>query len=211
MPLKRRGWSEQLDTLDFVFVESAWNGNGGQWQYQLTGASGVKDDVRRLLAECRQRGIPTVFWNKEDPPHYTDFLEAASLFDVVFTSDVRLLEQYRTDLGHDRVAPLSFAAQPAIHNPERLTAGQHNRDVAFAGMYFAHRHPERREQMEWLLGGAADVSPKMDRGLEIFSRQHGGDARYQFPPPLDQHVLGSLPYENMLTAYKAFKLSLIHI
>lgn len=205
VPLKRRGWSEQLDTLDFVFVESAWNGNGGQWQYQLTGASGVKDDVRRLLAECRQRGIPTVFWNKEDPPHYADFLEAAGLFDVVFTSDVRLLEQYRTDLGHDRVAPLSFAAQPAIHNPERLPAGQHSRDVAFAGMYFAHRHPERREQMEWLLGGAADVSPKMDRGLEIFSRQHGGDARYQFPPPLDQHVLGSLPYENMLTAYKAFK------
>ncbi len=205
VPLQRRGWSAQLNTLDFVFVESAWNGNGGQWQYQLTGASGVKDDVRQLLTECRQRGIPTVFWNKEDPPHYADFLEAASLFDVVFTSDVRLLGQYRTDLGHDRVTPLSFAAQPAIHNPERLPSGQHSRDVAFAGMYFAHRHPERREQMEWLLGGAADVSPKMGRGLEIFSRQHGGDARYQFPPPLDQHVLGSLPYENMLTAYKAFK------
>lgn len=205
VPLKRRGWSEQLDTVDFVFVESAWNGNGGQWQYQLTGTSGVKEDVKQLLTECKHRGIPTVFWNKEDPPHYADFLEAASLFDVVFTSDIRLLEQYRADLGHDRVAPLSFAAQPAIHNPERLPAGQHSRDVAFAGMYFAHRYPERREQMEWLLGAAADVSPKMDRGLEIFSRQHGGDERYQFPPPLDQHVLGSLPYENMLTAYKAFK------
>ncbi|WP_257995238.1 glycosyltransferase family protein [Brevibacterium luteolum] len=204
-PLRRRGWEQQLDGLDFVFVESAWNGNGGQWQYQLTGTSGVKEDFVQLLSACRSHGIPTVFWNKEDPPHYDDFIEAARLFDVVFTSDVRLVEQYKSDLGHDRVSALSFAAQPAINNPERLRAGNHERDIAFAGMYFAHRYPERREQMDWLLGAAADVSPRMTSGLEIFSRQHGGDEKYQFPPPLDEHVVGSLPYPHMLTAYKAFK------
>ncbi|MFL0576526.1 glycosyltransferase [Brevibacterium luteolum] len=205
IPLKRHGWESQLDDLDFVFVESAWNGNGGQWKYQLTGTSGVKDDFINLIEACRQRGIPTVFWNKEDPPHYADFLEAARLFDVVFTSDVQLLERYRADLGHDRVESLSFAAQPAIHNPERLRAGHQSRDVAFGGMYFAHRYPERRKQMDCLLGAASDVSPKMEHGLEIFSRQHGGEDRYQFPDPLDEHVVGSLPYPHMLTAYKAFK------
>lgn len=203
--LSRNGWENQLDELDFVFVESAWNGNGGQWQYQLTGTSGVKADFIDLIETCRGRGIPTVFWNKEDPPHYADFLEAARLFDFVFTSDEQLIERYCSDLGHDRVSALSFAAQPAIHNPERLRAGHQSRDVAFGGMYFAHRYPERREQMDWLLGAAADASPKMEHGLEIFSRQHGGDERYQFPAPLDKHVVGSLPYAHMLTAYKAFK------
>lgn len=210
IPLTRSGWWEQLEQrrVDLLFVESAWHGNGDEWQYQLTGASGVKQPVKDLLAHCRELGIPTVFWNKEDPPHYDDFLECASLFDHVFTTDSHRVEHYVRDLGHDRVDVLPFAAQPAVHNPVRPREGFHERDVAFAGMYFAHKFPERQEQMDMLLGGALDVSPRMDTGLEIFSRYFGDDARYQFPAPLDERVVGSLPYERMLTAYKAYKVFL---
>ena len=122
----------------------------------------------------------------------TDFLPAARLFDHVFTSDSSRIAQYTADLGHDRVAVLPFAAQPAIHNPVRPRHGRHQRDVAFAGMYFAHKYPERRAQMDLLLGGALDASARMDTGLEIFSRQLGGNAEYQFPAPLDARVVGSL-------------------
>jgi hypothetical protein len=75
-------------------------------------------------------------------------------------------------------------------------------------MYFAHKFPERREQMVMLLGGALDVSGRMDKGLEIFSRFLGNDERYQFPGELAERVVGSLPYEQMLTAYKAYKVFL---
>lgn len=210
IPLARHGWREQLDQHqpDLLFVESAWHGNSDQWQYQLTGTSGVKEPFKELMAECKQRGIPTVFWNKEDPPHYDDFLECAALFDHVFTSDVNRVEHYRRDLGHDRVGVLAFAAQPAVHSPARPAHGYHARDVAFGGMYFTHKFPERREQMHLLLGGAADVSPKMTHGLEIFSRYLGADDRYQFPSPLDKLVVGSLNYGQMLTAYQAYKVFL---
>ncbi|WP_245579791.1 glycosyltransferase family protein [Brevibacterium album] len=204
VPLTREGWRDQLDGLDLLFVESAWNGNGGQWQYQLTGTSGVKPEFRVLLAACRERGLPTVFWNKEDPPHFEDFLEAAGLFDHVFTSDVRLVEEYRSRLGHERVGVLSFAAQPAVHNPVRPVGPRREHGAAFAGMYFAHKYPERREQMDWLLGGAAKAAAKTGDRFEIFSRQHGGDERYQFPDGLAAHVVGSLPYARMLSAYKDF-------
>ena len=204
VPLSRHGWRDQLQDLDFVFIESAWNGNGGQWQYQLTGTSGLKDDARALLTTCHELGIPTVFWNKEDPPHFEDFLEAASLCDHVFTSDSRLLEDYRERLGHDRVEALSFAAQPAIHNPVRPAGPRRESGAAFAGMYFAHKYPERREQMDWLLGGAADAAHKAEGRFTIFSRQHGGDEKYQFPGELADHVVGSLPYDRMPNAYKDF-------
>src|SRR5690625_5653231 len=75
-------------------------------------------------------------------------------------------------------------------------------------MYFAHKFPERREQMEVLLGGALDASARMDTGLEIFSRFLGDDERYQFPGELADRVVGSLPYDRMLTAYKAYKVFL---
>lgn len=206
--LSRADWSRQLDDLDFVFIESAWNGNRGQWKYQLTGDSGLKPDVIALLDECRRRGIATVFWNKEDPPHFDDFLPLAKRCDVVFTSDVRLIPRYRAELRHDRVGVLPFAAQPAIHSPARPARGVAARDIAFAGMYFAHKFPERREQMDLLLGAADAVSERMEYGLEIFSRFLGNDERYQFPARLADRVVGSLPYRNLLTAYKNYKVFL---
>ena len=75
-------------------------------------------------------------------------------------------------------------------------------------MYFAHKYPERREQMDLLLGAAEAVSSRMETGLEIFSRYLGGDERYQFPAPLDRRVIGSLDYPRMLTAYRAYKVFL---
>ncbi|WP_309131145.1 glycosyltransferase [Brevibacterium sp.] len=206
--LSATNWSKDLDGLDFVFIESAWNGNSGDWKYKLTGPSGPSSEIVELLAESRRRGLPIVFWNKEDPPHFEDFLPLAKLCDVVFTTDSRLVPEYQARLGHDRVTVLPFAAQPAIHNPARPARDFAERDIAFAGMYFAHKYPERREQMEMLLGAAARASARMEYGLEIYSRFLGEDDRYQFPGKLAEHVIGSLPYRNLLTAYKHYKVFL---
>jgi len=198
-------WREQMDGVHLLFVESAWAGNEGAWRYQLTGTNAPGPALVALLGWCRAHGVPTVFWNKEDPIHYEDFLGTALLFDHVLTTDGDLVETYRTALGHDRVGVLPFAAQPAVHHPMRSGHGYAERDVAFAGMYFAHRHAERREQMDLLLGAASRASGRMETGLEIFSRQLGGESRYQFPPPLSQHVAGRLDYPQVLTAYRAYK------
>ncbi|MBO0896029.1 glycosyltransferase family protein [Arthrobacter sunyaminii] len=203
-------WQQQMTAtaVDLVFIESAWAGNNRLWRGKLAGPSGPAPELVELLQWSRQNGIPTVFWNKEDPPHYEDFLPAAALFDHVFTSDVRRVPFYRQDLGHGNIGVLPFAAQPAIHNPVRPRHGRHSRDIAFAGMYFAHKYPERRDQMDLLLGGAMDASAKLATGLEIFSRKLGGDTNYQFPAPLDTRVVGSLSYPQMLSAYKAYKVFL---
>lgn len=210
VPVHPHTWRTDLAdaAVDLLFVESAWAGNNGLWRGKLTGPNGPSAEFRELVGWCREQGIATVFWNKEDPPHYDDFLPAARLFDQVFTSDSGRIPQYRVDLGHDRVSSLPFAAQPAIHNPVRPGHGRHSRDVAFAGMYFAHKYPERRAQMDFLLGGALDASARMRTGLEIFSRQLGGNAEYQFPAPLDTRVVGSLSYPQTLSAYKAYKVFL---
>ncbi|WP_418909119.1 glycosyltransferase family protein [Glutamicibacter endophyticus] len=202
-------WEQDLATVDFdlLFVESAWAGNDKAWQYHLTGPTAPRPVFVAMVSAFRDASIPTVFWNKEDPPHYEDFLETAKLFDVVFTSDSRKIPDYVRDLGHDRVESLSFAAQPKFHNPTRAI-NQERRDVAFAGMYFAEKFPERREQMDIVLGGAAEISSRLPHGLDIFSRQHGGDEKYQFPEPYVQYVVGSLEYERMLSAYKYYNVFL---
>ncbi|WP_259678269.1 glycosyltransferase [Arthrobacter oryzae] len=208
--LRPDSWEQQLrdEKLSFVAIESAWAGNNGLWRGKITGPAGPSAVFRDMIQACRTAGLPTVFWNKEDPPHYDDFLPAAKLCDHVFTTDENILPRYRTDLGHNRVSVLPFAAQPKIHNPVRPRHGWHAREIAFAGMYFAHKYEDRRRQMDYLLGAAADVSEGKRSGFEIFSRQLGKEPQYQFPGILARHVVGSLSYKQMLTAYKAYKVFL---
>ncbi|TQM57324.1 glycosyltransferase family protein [Humibacillus xanthopallidus] len=196
-------WQETLRSrhVDVLFVESAWNGNGGAWRLAMTGEGAPSAALTELVGWCRQHGIPTVFWNKEDPPNYDAFLPTARLFDQVFTVDADRIEDYRRDLGHDRVALLPFGAQPRIHTPVRRGAGR-VREIAFAGTYFADKHDERRDQMATLL------EPALPFGLEIWSRMAGRDKRYQFPGTYARAVVGTLPYERLLGAYTSYRVFL---
>ncbi|GAB3594581.1 glycosyltransferase [Angustibacter peucedani] len=193
-------WREVLGARrpDLLFVESAWNGNDGRWRLHMTRDSKPSDELRALVAWCREQGVPSVFWNKEDPPNYDVFVETAKLFDQVFTVDATRIPDYQRDLGHDRVALLPFGAQPRIHNPVERGAGR-VRDLAFAGTYFAEKHPERRAQMDYLLRPASEL------GLHIYSRLQSDDPRYRFPSDLVPFVVGSLDYDQMVAAYSSYK------
>lgn len=208
VPLGLEGWAEQLDEHrpDLLLVESAWNGNGGEWQYRI--ARYPRKDLvglpalRALLDGCRERGIPTAFWNKEDPVHFDRFAEAASLFDHVFTTDARCVERYRALPGERTVAPLPFAAQPRLHNPAAAVP-ERSASPCFAGAFYRDRHPDRRRALETLLDAARPY------GLVIYDRRFGGDDdAFGFPERFAPHVLGRLPYERILDVYKSHRVFL---
>src|SRR5437868_9674792 len=186
---------------DVLFCESAWHGNQGRWRYQMTGTNAPKPELRALIDWCRAEGIPTVFWNKEDPPNFDFFIDTAKLFDHVFTCDGDMVPRYREVLGHDRVDVLQFAAQPRVHNPIQQPKGRLH-DVVFAGMYFRDKHPERREQM------ATVLDPVRELGLHIFARNGEVDEKYAWPAEYRPHIVGELPYDQMLAAYRMYKVFL---
>lgn len=203
-PVSPTHWRDELtrDRPDLLFIESAWNGNDGAWRLAMTKESPLREALAEMVAWCRGEGIPTVFWNKEDPPNYEVFIRTAQLFDQVFTVDADRIPAYVEDLGHDRVGLLPFAAQPRIHNPIRHTRTLIG-EVAFAGTYFVHKHADRRAQMDYLLPAAAD------RGLDIYSRmQDKKDPRYLFPAQFRSAVVGTLPYEQMLAASTCYRVFL---
>jgi SAM-dependent methyltransferase len=208
VPLTLEAWAAQLDEQppDLLLVESAWNGNGGEWQYRI--AEYPRKDLtglpalRALLDGCHERGIPTAFWSKEDPVHFERFSEAAALFDHVFTTDERCVERYRTLPGAGTVTPLPFAAQPRIHNPAAAVP-ERSTSPCFAGAWYRDRHPDRRQALEALLDAARPY------GLVIYDRRFGGDdAAFGFPERFAPHVLGKLPYERILDVYKSHRVFL---
>ena len=205
--LSREGWRAEIMEARpaFLFVESAFSGNDREWRHLVAGYEGLADNpLRELLEYCRSSAIPTVFWNKEDPAHFDDFVGAAGEFDIVFTSDAGCVPVYREALGHDRVHVLPFAAQPRLHNPSR-EEGWTSHPVCFAGSWIEYRFPEREEALGNLL------DPALPLDLHIFDRnltrtdlgQH-----YRFPDRYKGSIRGTLTYEEMLTAYRCYDVML---
>ena len=202
-----KSWRAQMERRRPVclFVESAWRGNNGVWQNRIVGYEDLEDNLlREVLEYCSSAGIPTVFWNKEDPPHFDNFLGAAKEFDFVFTSDEDCVPRYREALGHDRVYVLPFAAQPRLHNPSR-DRGWPRYPVCFAGSWVSNRYPGRAETLRQLL------DPSIHHGLHIFDRNlsrmdFGTD--YRFPEEYSEAIRGTLTYDEMLTAYRCYDVML---
>lgn len=202
-PISALTWESDLEEADpeLLFVESAYRGVDGSWSTRVARFGGPSEHLQKVVEWCRSRSIPAVFWNKEDPINFDWFLESARLFDFVFTVDGDMIPRYREILGHGRVHLLQFFAQPAIHypGPEEQRTGT----VAFAGSYFAAKHPERREQIEVLL------DPAREFGLHIFDR-HGNtqDERFAWPEKYRPHIMGSLTYHQTVEAYRRYKVFL---
>ncbi|WP_167738181.1 glycosyltransferase [Leisingera sp. NJS201] len=179
----------------FVFVESAWHGSGGGWNRMV---STPAPQLIGMLKWCRQNGIPSIFWNKEDPVHFHTFLDAARLCDFVFTTDMDCIPSYKDALGHEQVYFLPFAAQPETHNP---IATMPRKDAFnFAGSYYL-RYPERQRDLAAMIEAARALRP-----VEIYDRHHGQDhPHYKFPDKYQPMILGSLPFSEIGKAYKGYR------
>jgi Glycosyl transferases group 1/Glycosyl transferase family 2/DUF based on E. rectale Gene description (DUF3880) len=199
--LSRASWRAALDAQQpaLLFVESAWNGNGGSWKGCLSRYDDCGADLRALVTEASQRGIVTVFWAKDDPPRFERFLLVARLFDYVFTTDEGCVADYCTALGHERVFVLPFAAQPALHNPVRDGAPLSGR-FCFPGSWHSHVYPDRGARL------AALLQPLRRTGrLDVFDRFSGvGAERGEFPRDFRSCVRPPRPYAEMAALSKRY-------
>jgi spore maturation protein CgeB len=201
--LLRQSWRAQLDHFQpqVLLVESAWAGAEASWEGRIAGFDQPAPELVDVVHWCRQRGVPAVFWNKEDPPNYLRFIASAQLFDHVFTVDADSLGRYRRDLGHGRVDVLPFAAQPMIHHPFCDSGFRDERPVAFAGVYYRQKYADRRRQMEVIL------DPARHFGLDIYTRV-ASQGPNRWPRKYRSHIVGTLPYAQMVETYKRYKVFL---
>ncbi|WP_207882637.1 FkbM family methyltransferase [Pseudomonas sp. 30_B] len=193
-------WQEELQAFqpELLFIESAWRGKDDLWGSKVGHNS---QELQGIVSWCKANGVPTAFWNKEDPIHFETFLTTAKQFDFVFTTDIDCIHRYKAGLGHDRVYLLPFACQPAVHNPIELY--QRKDAFCFAGAYYV-RYPERTRD----LGNFVADLPKF-RPLEIFDRNFGkDDPNYQFPEEYRPYIVGTLAFDQIDTAYKGYRYSI---
>lgn len=215
LPLEPSDWRRVFENndIDFFFCESAWSGVDSQkrpWKGKVYASVNFPRENRTVLLEildhCKRNGIPTVFWNKEDPAHYEDrvhdFVKTALLFDHIFTTDAECVERYKKDYGHKSVHLLMFATQPRLFNP--IEKFDRTEEIIFAGSWYA-QHPQRCEEM----GRILDTIIAGDYPLKIYDRQSGNsDPNHKFPARFLPYVHPALPHDQLEQAYKGSKYAL---
>lgn len=197
-------WKDELTKLrpHFLFVEAAWEGFNKQWMNKVSNLNITKDKTLfNIIEYCRGNNIPTVFWAKEDPYDFDIFIDAAKLFDYVFTTDIKSIIKYKQLLNHNNVYLLPFAAQPAIHNPinkDKVKLG----DIAFAGGWY-YKFPERNMEIEYML------KPAFKYGLVIYDRfYYSKNKKHSFPLEYKPYIKKPLDYLDMVKEYKKYEIFL---
>ncbi|WP_167880566.1 FkbM family methyltransferase [Nocardioides guangzhouensis] len=200
LDLLPHSWEEAIVEFepDILFVESAWRGMTGAWHNTVPH---LPQELRDILAYCERKGIPRLFWNKEDPPHFETFVRTAAEFDHVYTTDIDCVPRYRAVLGHDRVHFMPFACQPRVHNPRE--SRRRRPGLAFAGGYYT-RYRARMRDLEQLLEGASDVMP-----VDIYDRMLGTTHdEYRFPEQYEHLIVGTLAPDDLDVAYKGYRFAM---
>lgn len=190
----------EKENPELVFIESAWKGNFGSWQYRVAHyANKPGNEIKDLAEYARENGRQSIFWNKEDPVHHEKFMDTAKLADVIFTTDSNMVASYKEKTGNSKVFALPFAAQPKLHFPAPL-AGRSKR-ACFAGTWYGDRHQARGEAMQWLLKAALPF------GLDIFDRNFQTE-NFNFPEEYHSSIRGGLPYKELCEEYRRYRVFL---
>jgi len=146
----------RLKKPDLFFCESAWTGKDPdkrEWRGKIYSSINFNKENRtellKIIQYCKENGIVTVFWNKEDPSHFDDkvhnFVDTALKFDYIFTTAEECVERYKKEYNHNNVYPLMFAVQPRQFNP--IETCERTDEIIFSGSYY-RQHPQRCKVMD---------------------------------------------------------------
>ncbi|MDK1389766.1 hypothetical protein ILFOPFJJ_06291 [Ensifer psoraleae] len=200
-------WVLRLQKPDLLFVESAWEGHRRRWKYKVASYPGGHTNNKKLekvVSYARDRGIPTVFWNKEDGVHFDRFIDSAELFDHVFTVDVNCMDRYKKVIRDGAtVNTLMFPVQTATHYFRGFDFKFNKAN--FVGSYSRKIHEARRNWQDLMFSACATAGVKTvvyDRNSERNS------ANYRYPEFEGIEVRASIPHSDTAQVYRDHLISL---
>lgn len=212
IPLTPSNYDEELERIDLLLVVSTWRGLDGEWH-----GAAMKSSPKRKLIEskliplARDKGIPVAFYSKEDPPNYDRFISLAKKADVVFTSAIEKIDDYRDDLDRDiPVYPLRFGVNYEKHNPLGCMRHQ-GRELIFAGSWMGHKYEERTKAALDIFQGVNDSESSLtivDRNLNLDPKKFSDPDRYLYPENFLPNLHGPLEHDEVLSLQKLLPLAL---
>jgi hypothetical protein len=159
-----------------------------------------------LAALARDRGIPAVFWNKDDGAFFDAFIDIARLFPHVFTTDNTCLPRYREQLLPGSTAGvLAMPYQPAFHSFTGFAFEKNA--VCFAGSYYRHILNSRRQFLDMMFTACEHAAMP----LHVFDRNSHRLSHFfefRFPQQSGLQLHRKIPHTETAKIYKRYVVSL---
>lgn len=197
-------YQDVAEQADFLLLVSAWHGLNHKWDRMENPESPAGQCVIRVIQTFHEKDKPVIFYSKEDPPNYKNFVWIARRCDAVFTSAEEMIPRYREDTGIEAVNALCFSVNPRLHNPVGMRSPGMCEGVIFSGSWMS-KYPERCKALRALLDGvlAAKLPLKIiDRNFSNFSN---GDPRRFFPEKYYPYISPAIPHETLQKVHKLYK------
>lgn len=188
-----------LNHIDVLLVESAWRGFKNKWQGKIAsyGLDEINIQLSSLLAYCKQKKIPCVFWNKEDPINYERFKHNLRGFDFCLTTEVKKVSTYRKDFKNLKdVAVMPFFFQPKLHNPSRgVVLPSLAEKVVFCGGLYEKEFPDRARRLR------QGVEYVGSENVAIYDRFYTGNSEWNSINGIS--INAAFSYENSKKYYQS--------
>jgi hypothetical protein len=186
---------------DLLFVESCWEGVRNAWRYKIASYADHPERnnmaLQRLVERARAKGVPAIFWNREDGVHFDRFIDSARLFDAILTVDATTIPHYRQRVAaRVPVSVMMFAAQPVLHHPADV---EPIRRASFVGSYSTTVHPRRRLWQDAMFDAAEAI------GLTVFDRNSARRPDvYRFPQRPWIDIRNAIPHRATADVFRNF-------
>lgn len=194
-------WRTKINDIDCFLYVTAWRGVNGEWPDLFHEKKPNRLTLYEIIDTCRAQGKPTIFYSKEDPPHYDESVNIAKRCDYVYTTCEEIIPKYRAACGHDRIAALKFGINPLYHNPVGMRSAHKEPGVIFSGSW-SHQYPRRCAD----LGGIFDGVLAAGRRLEIVDRNYARreNPAFALPPKYQPYQNPSIDHDELQKVHKLF-------
>ena len=198
---------DEIKDYDFVIFATTWRGVDQSWMGAATANGPIRRQMIMLAEEYNNRGIPTVFYSKEDPVNYNLFKSLAKHCKYIYTTAKEVVPLYKEYTGNENVDVLQFGVNPKIHNPvgsRTKHATEHKNEVLFAGSWLT-KYPTRMSDTKRLFDSILDEKAPftiIDRNLEL------RDPRYQFPSKYIENLTPPVNHDFLMKLHKIFRWSI---
>ena len=199
--------NQELKDYDFVIFATSWRGIDNSWYGSAHPNNEKRQEMIELVEKYNNKGIPTIFYSKEDPVNYHLFKSLAEHCQHIFTTAVEMVKDYKTYTGNDNVHVLQFGVNPLIHNPvgtRSASAEEFKEEVLFAGSWLT-KYPVRMSETKKLFDAIVrEKAPftVIDRNLNL------GNPRYQFPSKYLSKMAPPVPHDELMNLHKLIRWSI---
>lgn len=196
-----------LRKVDLFLVVSTWRGLNNEWLGLATEGSRERLLLDELIGFAKSKGVPVVFYSKEDPPHYSDFIGTAKKCDYIFTSCAEKTKDYIADCGHNRVYVMRFGINPCFHNPIGCD-NKLRRDggVVFSGGWY-RKFTERCTDLGRIFDGVLAAHRPLAI-VDRFSNTKTPDKRFDYPETYRRFVHPEVRHDLLQNLHKTFNWSI---